>query len=100
MLPQRRLSPHQNQANHGFCNQLQNIGAARLFLGYHQIWLRREDEEKMSFITPFGTYYYLRMSEGLYNAGPTFCRMRNAALKYQVGRNVLSYVNDIVVASK
>jgi hypothetical protein len=59
MLPQRRLSPHQNQANHGFCNRLQNIGAARLFLGYHQIWLRREDEEKMSFITPFGTYYYL-----------------------------------------
>jgi hypothetical protein len=26
--------------------------------------------------------------------------MMNAALKYQVGRNVLSYVDDIVVASK
>jgi hypothetical protein len=24
------------------------------FLGYHQIWLRREDEEKTSFIKPFG----------------------------------------------
>jgi hypothetical protein len=26
------------------------------FLGYHQIWLRKEDKEKTSFITPFGTY--------------------------------------------
>jgi hypothetical protein len=42
------------------------------FSGYHQIWLRAEDEEKTSFITPFGTYCYLRMSEGLRNAGPTF----------------------------
>jgi hypothetical protein len=35
------------------------------FFGYHQIWLRTEDKEKTSFITPFGTYCYLRMSEGL-----------------------------------
>jgi hypothetical protein len=26
------------------------------FSGYHQIWLHKKDEEKMSFITPFGTY--------------------------------------------
>jgi hypothetical protein len=70
------------------------------FLGYHQIWLRKEDEEKRSFITPFGTYCYLKMPEGLCNAGPTFCRMTKASLKDQVGRNVLSYVDDIVVASK
>jgi hypothetical protein len=70
------------------------------FSSYHQIWLRREDEEKTSFITPFGTYCYMRMSEGLRKAGPTFCRMMKAALKNQVGRNVLSYVDDIVVASR
>jgi hypothetical protein len=70
------------------------------FLGYHQIWLRREDEEKISFITPFGTYCHLRMSDGLRNAGPTFCRMMKEVLKDKVGRNVLSYVNDMVVASK
>jgi hypothetical protein len=70
------------------------------FSGYHQIWLCSEDEEKTSFITPFGTYSYLRMSKGLRNAGPTFCRMVKAALKDQFGRNVLSYDNDIVVASK
>jgi hypothetical protein len=70
------------------------------FLGYHQIWLCREDEEKTSFITPFSTYCYMRMSEGLCNAGPIFCRMTKAALKDQVSRSVLSYINDIVVASR
>jgi hypothetical protein len=70
------------------------------FLGYHQIWLRKEDKEKTSFITPFGTYCYLRMPEGFRNAGSTFCRRTKAALKDQVGRNVLSYVEDIIVHTK
>jgi hypothetical protein len=70
------------------------------FSGYRQIWLRKEDEEKTSFITPFGTYCYMRMPEGLCNTGPTFCRMMKVALKDQVNKNVLSYVDDIVVASK
>jgi hypothetical protein len=70
------------------------------FSRYHQIWLHKEDEKKTSFMTQFGTYCYMRMSEGLCNAGLTFCRMTKAALKDQVGRNVLSYVDDIVVASK
>jgi hypothetical protein len=69
------------------------------FLGYHQIWLHEKDEEKTSFITPFRTYCYLRMPEGLRNAGSTFYRMIKAALKDQVGRNTLSYVDDIVVMS-
>jgi hypothetical protein len=70
------------------------------FSGYHQIWLRREDEEMTSFITPFSTYCYLKMPEGLCNRGSTFCRMTKAAMKEHVGRNVLTYVDDIVVASK
>jgi hypothetical protein len=41
------------------------------FSRYHQIWLHAEDEEKTSFITPFRTYCYLRMPEGLHNVGPT-----------------------------
>jgi hypothetical protein len=60
------------------------------FSGYHQIWLRTEDEEKTNFITPFGTYCYLRVPEGLCNAGPTICKMMKSTLKDQVGRNVLS----------
>jgi hypothetical protein len=54
------------------------------FSGYHQIWLREEDQEKRSSITPFGTYCYLRMPEGLKNAGSTFSRMRKVVLIEQL----------------
>jgi hypothetical protein len=70
------------------------------FLGYNQIWLRKEDNEKTSFITPFDVYCYLRMPECLHNVGPTFCKMMKVALKDQVGTNMLSYIHDIVMASK
>jgi hypothetical protein len=51
------------------------------FLGYHQIWLNPEDEEKTGFITPDGTYCYKRMLEGLRNAGPTFSRMSDEVFR-------------------
>jgi hypothetical protein len=51
------------------------------FSGYHQIWLREEDQEKTNFITSFGTYCYLRMPKGLKNAGSTFCRMTKVILR-------------------
>jgi hypothetical protein len=70
------------------------------FSCYHQIWLRKEDEEKTSFISPFRTYYYLRMPKGLHNVDPTFYGIMKATLKDQVGRNVLSYIDDIVIMSK
>jgi hypothetical protein len=70
------------------------------FSGYHQIWLRKEDEEKASFITPFGTYCCLRMPKGIKNDGPTFYRMMKAILKEQMERNVFTYVDDIVAASR
>jgi hypothetical protein len=40
------------------------------------------------------------MPEGLKNAGPTFCRITKAILKDQMQRNVFTYVDDIMVASK
>jgi hypothetical protein len=40
------------------------------------------------------------MPEDLKNAGPTFCRMTKAILKEKMDRNVFTYVNDIVVASR
>jgi hypothetical protein len=60
----------------------------------------QENEEKTCFITPFGTYCYMRMPEGLRNTSPTFCRMMKATLKNQVGRNVHSYIDNIIVASE
>ena len=44
------------------------------YLGYHQISLKKEDQIKTSFITPFGAYCYKTMSFGLKNAGATYQR--------------------------
>jgi hypothetical protein len=44
------------------------------YSGYHQISLAKEDEEKTSFITPFGAFRYTSMSFGLKNAGATYQR--------------------------
>ena len=61
---------------------------------YHQIWMKKEDESKTSFITPSDTYCYLWMPEGLKNAGGSFSRMTIKVLHSQIGRNVLTYVDD------
>jgi hypothetical protein len=67
------------------------------YLGYHQIWMKKDDEPKTSFITPSGTYCYLRMPEGLKNVVGSFSRMTAKVLHSQIGRNVLTYVDDIIV---
>jgi hypothetical protein len=69
------------------------------YSSYHQIWMKKEDEPKTSFITPSGTYCYLRMPEGLKNVGGSFSRMTAKVLHSQIGRNVLTYVDDIIVKS-
>jgi hypothetical protein len=69
------------------------------YLGYHHIWMKKEDEPKTSFITPSGTYCYLRMPEGLKNDGGSFSRKTAKVLASQFGRNVLTYVDDIIVKS-
>jgi hypothetical protein len=69
------------------------------YSGYHQTWMKKEDEPKTSFITPSGTYCYLRMPEGLKNAGGSFSRMTSKVLCTQIDRNVLTYVDDIIVKS-
>jgi hypothetical protein len=70
-----------------------------MFSGYHQIKVRKEDEEKTSFITPFGTFCFVRMPEELKNVGCTFSRMIAIVLHPQIRRNILAYVDDIVVKS-
>jgi hypothetical protein len=61
--------------------------------------MKKDDESKTSFITPSGTYCHLRMREELKNAGGSFSRMTTKVLHSQIGRNVLTYVDDIIVKS-
>jgi ribonuclease HI len=70
------------------------------FSGYHQIYMKEEDKASTSFITPFGAYCFVRMPEGLKNAGSTFSHLTKTVLESQVGRNIFTYVDDIIVASK
>jgi hypothetical protein len=70
------------------------------FSGYHQIYMKEEYKASTSFITPFDTYCFIRMPEGLKNVGSTFSRLTKTVLESQVGRNIFTYVDDIVVASK
>jgi hypothetical protein len=61
--------------------------------------MKKEDEPKTSFISPNGTYCYLRMPEGLKNVEGSFSRMTDKVLHSQIGRNVVTYVDDIIVKS-
>jgi len=70
------------------------------FSGYHQIFMKKSDEEKTSFTTPFVTYCYVRMPKGLRNAGCTFNRTIGEVLGTQLDRNISAYVDDVVVRSK
>jgi hypothetical protein len=61
--------------------------------------MKKEDEPKTSFITPSGTYCYLRMPEGLKNAGGSFSKMTSKVLSTQIDKTVLTYVDDFIVKS-
>jgi hypothetical protein len=41
------------------------------FSGYHQVWMRRDDEANTGFTTPFEVFCFVRMSEGFRNDGST-----------------------------
>nr|AAL91598.1 Putative gag-pol precursor [Oryza sativa Japonica Group] len=70
------------------------------YSSYHQISMAKEDEEKTTFITPFGVFCYVKMPFGLITAGNTFQRTVQGALSDQLGNNVEAYVDDIVVKTK
>ena len=58
------------------------------------------DQEKTSFITPFGAFCYVSMPFGLKSAGATYQRCIQNCLHNQIGHNVHAYVDDIVVRSQ
>ena len=69
------------------------------FQGYHQIALRREDQEKTAFITPRGVFCYKVIPFRLKNAGATYQRMVTKMFSKLLGKTVEVYIDDMVVKS-
>ena len=59
-----------------------------------------DDEEKTTFVTPFGMYCYIMMPFGLKKVGSMYQKCVHIVLEGQIGRNVEAYIDDIVVTSK
>uniref|UniRef100_A0A2N9HC52 Uncharacterized protein n=1 Tax=Fagus sylvatica TaxID=28930 RepID=A0A2N9HC52_FAGSY len=70
------------------------------FLGYHQVVLLPEDQEKTAFITPLRIYCYKVMSFGLKNAGATYQRMVTKMFKGLIGKTMEIYIDDLFVKRK
>jgi hypothetical protein len=67
------------------------------YSGYHQIALHPDDENKTTFITPHGIYFYKVMTFVLKNGGATYQKAIQKCLKSQIGKNVEADVDDMVV---
>ena len=69
------------------------------FSGYNQIRMEPNDQEKTSFMTGQGTYYYQVMPFGLKNAGATYQRLVNRMFQKQIGASMEVYIDDMLVKS-
>ena len=57
------------------------------------------DQEKTSFVTSQGLFYYKVMPFELKNVGVTYQRLMNRMFAHQIERNVEVYVDDMLVKS-
>ena len=69
------------------------------FSGSNQIKMKEADQEKTSFVTSQGLFYYKVMSFGLKNAGARYQRLMNKMFAHQIRRNVQVYVDEMLVKS-
>ena len=65
--------------------------------GYWQVELAEEDRHKTAFITKYGLFEHTRMGFGLCNAPATFQRVVQLVLRGLTWKDVLAYLDDIIV---
>lgn len=81
------------------------MGSSRIslldgFLGYNQILVHPDDQDKTAFTTPWGTFKYVKIPFGLKNAGATFQRAMDIAFAKEIHDFLVIYLDDLTVFSK
>ena len=69
------------------------------FFGYNQIQIRKEDQYKTAFTTPWGTFAYRVMPFGLKNVGATFQRAMTYYF-HDLVHILLIYLDDLTARSR
>ena len=64
------------------------------YLGYNQIVIAPEDQEKTTFTCPYGTFAYRKISFGLCNAPAIFQRCMMAIFHYMVEQIIEVFIDD------
>lgn len=67
--------------------------------GYYQVEVEEEDKHKTAFITPFGFWEFNRMPQGVTNAPSTFQRVMETCMGSMHLKEVLIFLNDLIVFS-
>jgi hypothetical protein len=62
--------------------------------------LKKEDEEKIAFITPYDVFCYQVMPFALKNIGATYQRMMQNFLRSQIGQNIQVYTDNVVITTR
>lgn len=65
--------------------------------GFHQIPIKKEDQWKTGFSTPYNHYHFKMMPFGLKNAPACFQRIMNTVLRGLQGSKCFVYLDDIVL---
>jgi len=67
--------------------------------GYHQLSMHEDSKERSAFIVDSGLYQWNVMPFGLTNAGATFQRLMDAVFAGLKWKNLIVYIDDVIVFS-
>ena len=70
------------------------------FFRYNQVLVVEGDRHKKDFMTPLGTFTYIKISFGLLNVSATFERAMDHAFNDIIGKIVSNYQDNLTVYSK
>ena len=68
--------------------------------GYHQIRVKKEDQDKTSFLTHYGSYTFMVLPFGLTSAPGTFMQLMQDIFWDLLDECVIVYLDDILIYSK